>query len=32
VDTYDDYIDAHGVVFRLEYPLKILDLKNSLGH
>ncbi len=32
MDTYDDYIDAHGIVFGLEYPLDFLDLNNSLGH
>jgi hypothetical protein len=27
-NTYDDYIDAHDVVSRLEVPLEFLDLDN----
>jgi hypothetical protein len=29
VDTYDDYIDTHGIVSKLEVPLEFLDLNNS---
>jgi hypothetical protein len=29
VDTYDDYIDTHGIMFKLEVPLEFLDLNNN---
>jgi hypothetical protein len=29
VDTYDDCIDTHGIVSKLEVPLEFLDLNNN---
>jgi hypothetical protein len=29
MDTYDDCIDTHGIMFKLQVPLEFLDLNNS---
>ncbi len=29
VDTYDDCIDTHGIVYKLEVPLEFLDSNNN---